>query len=251
MIDDDLEHHKRLDPKNKFCRYSEIRTYSDNRVEITSGNKYINASWIHIPSHRHFIATQGPLKSTIEDFWEMCLIYNVNAIVMLCPLEEKGIEKCANYWDANLKKFQILKIEKDLFVDQRLIIRNLQVINKENHKSKQIIQIHLTNWGDHTSSINNFPLFIQMIEIADKYKQNGPILVHCSAGVGRTGTFISLYNLYHEIKEQINDKSSNEIKFSILNLVRKLKEMRLYLVENIDQYIMLYQFVQIFLEKNN
>ena len=76
-------------------------------------------------------------------------------------------------------------------------------------------------------------------------------MVHCSAGIGRTGTFISVYNLYHEILEQINNKKTIEIRFSIMNLVRKLKEMRLYLVENQTQYNFLYQFVNLVLIKNN
>ena len=81
-------------------------------------------------------------------------------------------------------------------------------------------------------------------------KGNGPIVVHCSAGVGRTGTFISMYYLEKEIMRQIKDEVS-EIKFSIFNLVRKLKEMRLYLVQTESQYRFIYEFVKYLLNKNN
>ena len=111
--------------------------------------------------------------------------------------------------------------------------------------------MHLTCWGDHTAPISNYYKIIKIINLVDKYKQNSPAVVHCSAGVGRTGTFISLYNLYNEIIRQINNKFLREIKFSIFNLVRKLKEMRLYLVENEDQYILLYQFVNRLLNEKN
>ena len=224
IIDLNEVYQNRLDKENKFCRYSEVRTYKDNKVEINSDNGYINASWIHIPYHKSFIATQGPLESTIEDFWEMCYSYDIKVIVMLCKLDENYKEKCANYWDTNIKNFTIEKI---------------------------IYQIHFTCWADHSIPDNSYNEIINIINIVDKLKEDKPVVVHCSAGIGRTGTFISVYNLYHEILKQINNKNINELKFSIMNLVRKLKEMRLYLVENQTQYDFLYQFVNLVLLKNN
>ena len=100
-----------MDDINDFCRYSDIRTYKDNRVNIQSKHNYINASWIHLPMDFYFIATQGPIESTIEDFWEMCYTYNIEVIVMICNLTENGREKCANYWEANLEKYRIVKFK--------------------------------------------------------------------------------------------------------------------------------------------
>ena len=204
-----------------------------------------------MPATRYFIATQGPLKSTIEDFWEMCFFYDVNLIIMLCKLKENNLEKCVNYWENNTNKYQIIKTNNDIMIDNGLIIREFQIVNKVNSTSKNIVQVHLTSWDDHTAPISNYVKIIKIINLVDKLRKNSPVVVHCSAGVGRTGTFISLYNLYNEIIRQINNKYVREIKFSILNLVRKLKEMRLYLVENENQYYFLYQFVnQILTERN-
>ena len=75
--------------------------------------------------------------------------------------------------------------------------------------------------------------------------------MHCSAGVGRTGTFISLYNLYHEIMQQIFVTKNEVIAFSIFNLVRKIKELRMHMVENEDQYVFLYYFVDFLLNNFN
>ena len=242
---------KRLDNENKYCRYSEIRTYKDNKVEIKSDNGYINASWIHIPNYRSFIATQGPLESTIEDFWVMCYTYDVKVIVMLCKLDEDYKEKCANYWDTNLKNYKIEKTSETIQLYDGLRMRKFKIINKENGIGKDIVQIHLTCWPDHSIPDTDYNKLIYIIHFIDKMKGGSPVVVHCSAGIGRTGTFISLYNLYHEINEQINNIKIKEIRFSIMNLVRKLKEMRLYLVECESQYSFLYQFVNLFLKQNN
>ena len=268
-----------MDKENKFCRYSEVRTYKDNKVEINSKNGYINASWIHIPYHKSFIATQGPLESTIGDFWEMCYSYNVKVIVMLCKLDENYKEKCANYWDTNLKNYIIQKTSETIQLNDGLRMRKFRIIRKDNNKDnnkenkeinnnyiinnnniynnnnkdigKDIIQIHFTCWPDHSIPESAYYKIIDIIHMVDKYKGGNPVVVHCSAGIGRTGTFISLYNLYHEITDQINNLKIKEIRFSIMNLVRKLKEMRLYLVESENQYTFLYQFVNLFLKQNN
>ena len=132
------------------------------------------------------------------------------------------MEKCYNYWDAYLKRYQIIKTSNEIKNEEGLIIRNFQIINKSDYVSKDIVQIHLMSWDDHTAPISNYEKIIKIINFILENKKNSPVVVHCSAGVGRTGTFISLFNLYNEITQQLNKK---EIHFSIMNLVRKLKEM--------------------------
>jgi len=85
---------------------------------------------------------------------------------------------------------------------------------------------------------------------AEANKGDGPIVSHCSAGIGRTGTFISMYYLYKEIKEQV-DKKKQFIQFSVFNLVRKLKEMRISMVQNIIQYQFIIHFVYFIFKKYN
>ena len=187
----------------------------------------------------------------------MCYIYDIKVIVMLCNLDENYKEKCANYWDTNMKNFKIEKIDDTIKLNKDTKIRKfkLKKIGKDmitnNEKEKIIFQIHFTCWQDHSIPDDSYNEIVNIIKIVDKLKEDKPVVVHCSAGIGRTGTFISIYNLYHEILEQINNKNKIEIKFSIMNLVRKLKEMRLYLVENQTQYNFLYQFVNLVLIKNN
>ena len=237
VIDNDQNHKLRLEQSNKYCRYSSIITYKDNRVVLHSTNRYINASWIHIPLFKYFIATQGPLPHTIIDFWTMCDEYNVSLIVMLCNLKENNVDKCADYWHVqNLGHLRIKLLEEK--EDQKgIFIRRISLLNKLKNKEKIFIQIHLTYWEDHKALDGGyFNKIIRIIQIIDGAKK------HCSAGVGRTGTFISLYNLYHEIMQQIFVTKNEVIAFSIFNLVRKMKEMRIFSIENENQFLLIYDF---------
>ena len=253
-IDYDNQHENNLHQgdMNKD-RYADIKSYKHNIVSISNGKGYINASPINIITDKYFISTQGPKEETIDDFWKMVCEHECNVILMLCNENEGGRPKCARYWDKHeVKKFKIKKIKETQKLDY--IIREIILINGE--KEKKVFQIHFTGWPDHgvpdTKDGKIFEVFLEIIEFIDKpeIKGNGPIVVHCSAGVGRTGTFISMYYLEKEIRRQIRDKV-DFIQFNIFNLVRKLKEMRLYLVQTVSQYKFIYEFVAYLLNKEN
>ena len=254
-IDFDKDHINKLFRKyEKLDRYSDIKPYIHNKISINTKTKYINASPINIIKNKYFIATQGPLTHTIEDFWTMVDENNCKVIVMICNLKEDGREKCAFYYDEKLKmnKYKICienKIQKDSY-----IIRIIKLMNLNNNIEKKVIHIHITNWPDNfIPNIQNGEIFNTLLEIillAEEYKADNPIVSHCSTGIGRTGTFISMYYLYKEIKDQIDEKKEF-IQFSVFNLVRKLKEMRIAMVQNIIQYKFIIYFVYSLLKKYN
>ena len=235
-------------------RYSDIKPYKYNKIVINTKNKYINASPINIQGKKNlFISTQGPKPETIEDFWTMVEDYDSNVIVMLCKLMEGGRIKCENYWEAKIKKYEIkiMKIDKGNMYE----IRELKLKNNSTKKEKIVYQIHFLGWPDHgipdTSKGTVFEVFNSMIKKVDELnKGEKPIIVHCSAGVGRTGTFVSMYLLEKDIMKQINDKKK-EIRINVFNLVRKIKEMRIYMVQTPIQYKFVYLYVRYLLEKNN
>ena len=254
-IDSDGEHLMNLNTDYyDFDRYIDIQPYKFNTIYI-SQNKYVNASSMYVyDKEKYFISTQGPKQETIEDFWTMIDEYNVKVIAMICKEMEDGVEKCTNYWnEENEMTLYKLTIEKETIEDQ-YVIRKIKLYNKSTEKEKIVRQIHYNGWPDHgvpdVSDGKVFDSFNEMIELVDKYRDNNPVVVHCSAGVGRTGTFITMYVLNKEIKKQI-DENVKEIQFSIFNLVRKLKEMRLYSVQTQPQYNFIHEYVRYFLTNNN
>lgn len=257
-IDKDYKHFDNLvRGVNHLCRYKDIKTYKYNSLEINTEKKFINASPINIINDKYVIATQGPISNTIEDFWTMIDQYDCHIIVMLCSLKEENKEKCSCYWDINnnMEKYKIneIKEEEKKFDKSFVIIRKISLFNKIQKVEKTITQLHFSQWPDYdVVNVNEiFDVFQFMIEEIDKLKDNTPGVVHCSAGVGRTGSFISIYFLYKEIMAQIKDNNLDKINFSVFNMVRKLKEMRLYMVQNYQQYKFIYDFVNLLLIKYN
>lgn len=255
ITDKDEEHIKNFyncKPDCKKNRYSDIRPYSHNIVKITNdSDDYINASWVHIPEKNSMIAAQGPKENSIEDFWNMCYSNDVKVIIMLCKLKENGKTKCANYFGSPKMNHFTLNQSPNEEKINGLILRKFE-LKKDNQDIKNIVQIHYEDWPDHGVPQKAYETIIKLIELIEEYKGNSPFVVHCSAGVGRTGTFSAIYNLYFEILRQINDTTNQDyIKFSVVNIVRKLKEFRLYMVENYDQYTFIYEFLSLFLENTN
>lgn len=252
FTDQDKIHLKNLNiMDSRLCRYNEIFPYIYNTVSISNQNKIINASWIHIPFDKSFIASQGPPNDCIEDFWQMCFEYNVKVIVMLCKEEENGVPKCSIYWDIKTpKNFRIVNIK--ILENNNVYIKKEILVQKIGEKYERIFShIQFKEWPDHqTPNIQNVVyIFENIFNYVKEKKGKEPAVIHCSAGVGRTGVFLTLYILYREIMDKII--SQQNISFNIFNLVRKLKELRLFSVENIFQYNFIYYFVEELLKEKN
>ena len=180
--------------------------------------------------------------------------YNSNIIVMLCREIESGQQKCENYWD-NISMTRFKVIEENKESHNMYDIRAIKLISKNENKGRIVYQIHFYAWPDHgipdTSDGKIFDVLCGINKLVDEINVNQkPIIVHCSAGVGRTGTFVSMYLLEKEIMKQINDKC-DIIRINVFNLVRKIKEMRMYMVQTPIQYYFVYLFVKHLLDTKN
>uniref|UniRef100_A0A8C5QQV8 Protein-tyrosine-phosphatase n=1 Tax=Leptobrachium leishanense TaxID=445787 RepID=A0A8C5QQV8_9ANUR len=182
-----------------------------------------------------YIAAQGPLPQTVNDFWRMIWENDVRAVVMLARCVEIGKVKCEEYWpSSHPKQFNGLTVSpKQEDVLPEWTIRDLEVTNSSTNQSHLVRHFHFTAWPDHgvpktTDILINFRNIIS--EFMNNYPRT-PILVHCSAGVGRTGTLIALDRIIKQIEE--------EDQIDVPGIVRNLRLHRNLMVQTEGQYIFL------------
>uniref|UniRef100_A0A8W8NNF7 Receptor-type tyrosine-protein phosphatase kappa n=1 Tax=Magallana gigas TaxID=29159 RepID=A0A8W8NNF7_MAGGI len=209
---------------------------------VGEDSDYINANYIdEIGKEQVFIATQGPLQNTIRDFWLMIWQENVSQIVMLTNIMEGNKMKCVQYWpdleaDNDYDVFTISTSSERQYAFY--IIRKMKISHKMKYESRIITQYHYTSWPDHDVpdplcllSFNNH------IRGSTCVSHSGPILVHCSAGIGRTGTYIAIDALFKE-----GQKNS---KINIAEYVKKMRENRMNMVQTYEQYKTIYLTLQL------
>ena len=221
-------------------RYSDILPYQDTIVKLNN-NEYINANWISGPlpsQEKLFIATQGPLKNTKETFWKMVLEKKAKLVIMLTDFHEAGRKKCDEYFPMEGKlqegsvEVELISQENDLPVLTR---REFEVRGQE--ETSKVTHLQCTAWPDHgTPELeNDFDSLNYLIQEIDKCH---PVVMHCSAGIGRTGTLIALYHLTKTIQTQTSSP-----RISVFGTVRRLREQRLGMVQTKDQYLFIYSFM--------
>ncbi|XP_006890630.1 PREDICTED: receptor-type tyrosine-protein phosphatase V-like [Elephantulus edwardii] len=225
-------------------RYPHVLPYDHSRVRLTKlegepHSDYINANFV--PGYTHsqeFIATQGPLKKTLEDFWRLVWEQQVHIIVMLTVGMENGRVLCEHYWPADSIPVTYGPITIHLLTEEpedEWTRREFQLQHGSEQQQRRVRQLQFTTWPDHSipESPNALLTFVALVRKQVRaFKGPGPILVHCSAGVGRTGTFVALMRLLQQLEqEQMVD---------VFNAVHALRLHRPLMIQTPSQYIFLH-----------
>ncbi|XP_046569543.1 tyrosine-protein phosphatase non-receptor type 12-like isoform X2 [Haliotis rubra] len=232
----------------KKNRYKDILPFDYRRVVLSKqdgvdGSDYINASFIQdVYGKNGYIASQGPLPHTVNDFWRMLWEYKVEIVFMVCREEESGRPKCERYWplESEAKMFGQLEVtlesEKELFPD--FVERILRVSHgSEKHVVKQF---HYTGWPDHGVPHHSREVYKMVCKMREARRLlEIPIVIHCSAGCGRTGTICAV-----DYAWTLLDQNKVSHGFSLYEVISNIRQQRQSMVQTPDQYEFAHLVVQ-------
>lgn len=230
-------------------RYDSLIPFDLTRSGRELDNFYINANDVHT-SVQDYIVTQGPLDHTVADFWKVILHKKAQTIVTLVMAQEDGKDKCLGYWHKAFRPVTVegwhikLASEKvtavsELISSHQIVVRKF--VAKRGHDKRVIKQIHYENWPD--CKTPELELFLNLLDQVDEATSNhhAPIAVHCSAGIGRSGTFVAAHSLRKELRLRMSQKKKKPIRINIPKALFQLRCQRMALVGNPRQYQVIYQ----------
>ncbi|KAG4910671.1 hypothetical protein JHK87_056787 [Glycine soja] len=234
-------------------RYTDVLPFNKNRVVLKSSTDYrpeaqgyINASLVSTSSAgnvSHFIATQGPLPHTCEDFWEMITQYHCPVIIMLTRLVDNyKMVKCVDYFQAEDGPREVGNIsiigKWENTTETSLVLRHLEVNHREVEDAPlSVLHIQYPEWPDHGVPKDTLAVREILKRLYHLPSNLGPIVVHCSAGIGRTGAYCTIHNTIQRILA--GDMSA----VRIANTIAMFRSQRIGMVQTQDQYIFCYNAI--------
>ncbi|KAL8566944.1 hypothetical protein ACOMHN_059744 [Nucella lapillus] len=245
-----------LDANKVKNRYVNILPFDHTRVKLSTDDdddtmNFINANYIPgYSSPREYIATQGPMVGTCAHFWTMLWEQKSSLIVMLSDLQEKGRPKVDQYWPGEVHspvQYEDIVVElTSASTLNKYTIRTFSVY-KEDHKeeTRHVAQYFIPGWEDYSANLNPDDVLDFIASTRQEARSSqGPIIVHCSAGVGRTGTFIALDFLMQYVQEHRLDDTVD-----IYNLVLNMRHNRAYMVQSEKQYIFIHDTLKVIIDR--
>ncbi|KAM3873959.1 tyrosine-protein phosphatase non-receptor type 13 [Diretmus argenteus] len=226
----------------KKNRYKNIVPFDTTRVVLGKDGGYINANFIKMSVKDEsflYIACQGPLPTTLGDFWQMVWEQKSNVIAMMTQEVEGGKVKCQRYWPDTPRTAEMvddrlqITLVKDQYLDN-FVIRLIEVKDVQTSETQRVTHLNYTGWPDHGTPSQPEQL-LTFISYMRHIHRSGPIITHCSAGIGRSGTLICL--------DVVLGLISKDADFDISDVVRNMRLQRQGMVQTEEQYIFCYQVI--------
>uniref|UniRef100_A0A1I8AVL0 Protein-tyrosine-phosphatase n=1 Tax=Steinernema glaseri TaxID=37863 RepID=A0A1I8AVL0_9BILA len=236
---------QRFSAKN---RYADVFCTDHTRVILKNREEdYIHANWLTVPnSAQKYICTQGPLEETLEDFWYMILQERVPVIVMLCAVVEGGSEKCTQYWPlaaGETMRYGNISIRNEKVTSTGIDTVRCTMLEVESRDDKlTVAHYQWADWPDHLAPTDPKPA-VELLRLCKTTSSaNRPIVVHCSAGIGRTGTFCGIDFASERIK------ANSQV--SMVSIMKEIRQQRVHSIQTTLQYLYLHTCVLEYFIKN-
>ncbi|KAM8789612.1 receptor-type tyrosine-protein phosphatase-like N isoform 2-T2 [Rhynchonycteris naso] len=224
----------------KKNRHLDFLPYDHARIKLKvesnpSRSDYINASPIieHDPRMPAYIATQGPLSHTIADFWQMVWESGCTVIVMLTPLVEDGVKQCDRYWpDEGSSLYHIYEVNlvSEHIWCEDFLVRSFYLKNVQTQETRTLTQFHFLSWPAEGTPVSTRPLLDFRRKVNKCYRgRSCPIIVHCSDGAGRTGTYILIDMVLNRMAKGVKE-------IDIAATLEHVRDQRPGLVRSKDQF---------------
>jgi len=233
-------------------RYTNVLPLDKTRVVLSplgdeEDSDYMNANYINGFREKEYIAAQGPLKETAGDFWRMVFEQKSNVVVMLTRLTEDQKIKCYRYWPLckkPSKTYGIIKVTtKAKEKEGEITTREMELENVQTGQVRNIFHFQYREWPDHglPSSASTFRHLLKLVDVF--HDKQSPIIVHCSAGIGRTGTFCVVHTILEETQDFLTKQPNEDPKFNIFNTVLQMRCQRPGMVQTAEQYEFCYKAI--------
>ncbi|XP_056298467.1 tyrosine-protein phosphatase non-receptor type 13-like [Pseudoliparis swirei] len=239
-LDDCLIGHTKENKKKN--RYKNIVPFDTTRVVLGRDGGYINANFINMSVKEEnymYIACQGPLPTTLGDFWQMVWEQKSNVIAMMTQEVEGGKVKCQRYWPDTPRTAEMVddRLQITLIKDQYLdnfVIRLIEVKDVQTNEIQHVTHLNYTGWPDHGTPEQPEQL-LTFISYMRHVHRSGPIVSHCSAGIGRSGTLICI--------DVVLGLISKDADFDLSDVVRNMRLQRQRMIQTEEQYVFYYQVI--------
>uniref|UniRef100_A0A7E4V2V4 Protein-tyrosine phosphatase n=1 Tax=Panagrellus redivivus TaxID=6233 RepID=A0A7E4V2V4_PANRE len=233
-----------------YNRYEDVHCLDKTRVKLANnpeGEDYIHASFVTVHPEMTYICAQGPMSNTVSHFWLMVIQEGAKVVLQLCQLKEDGKEKCNEYYPPAAEgpdwktygfvQVRVMDRNNNVGGMKKVTKSKMQVkLDEKDAKVHELTHIYYYGWPDH-SVAESVATCKEVRNLVHRNYEKKPIVAHCSAGIGRTGTFAMIELVSYRLLIK------HDVDFKMVDVAHELREQRKHAIQNDQQYVFVYRCV--------